>query len=243
MKRSFVVVLSWVMAAGLLAGCGVIATLPGGAGGPADPPESSAVPGDANPPDASGDPGSTGGGSGGTSGIPYSRDYVDQHLTGDFSIRFDVASGPSASLSMAMMRTSEGYYFDLSGAETLYIKNGDAYDVYQGAAGHFAQVGQAAQADVDEGMSSILDSMVMYDTADIHLKKAGTETVAGRDCDKLSASVSVLGKQASATFWVDKATGVCMKYEVIDATGSLVQSLAYVVTEFKTSNVTLPAHG
>ena len=44
------------------------------------------------------------------------------------------------------------------------------------------------------------------------MKADGTETIAGRKCDKFKAGVTIMGAGIQNSYSVDQQTGICMKY-------------------------------
>jgi len=233
------------MMAGVLAGCGII---PGGSTGSQGPGGTggTGAQGDTNSP---GQAASTGAAnpsqSSGVDVLPYTKDYIDQHLTGDFAVSYDsVTEGSGTAERYALTRTAEGYYLEAVTTVMLYLKSGDGYDCYMRLSdGKFQKVAPATQAQVDSSVAAVTDMFVQHVGQSWGLKYAGTETIAGRDCDKYAAEVPSGGGSLTVAYWIDKATGVCLKYDYISHSPGETQNLGFVALEFKTSNVTLPSHG
>jgi len=185
-------------------------------------------------------------------GSEYGPDYVAQHLTGDYWITYRYSAsgsgtGSSDAVDMTLARTSEGYYWKAFGDEILYIKNGDTYDTYlrtTADAGFtkFENSQPVTQAEMEDSFSSFTAFMTQYGEAGSGMVKAGTETVAGRSTEKYTWNASLLGISIDYAYWIDQETGVCLKYDYSMSTKSEGAGMTFECTEFKTSNVTLPAH-
>jgi len=225
--------MSFVLAAGLLAGC----TGPGAGGG-----EQPTQPGETTPTE---DPGGNPGGGGNTS-FPYSKDYVAAHLDPNHSITYQRTNGsPTDPLVMTYIHTADGGYYasDGKGNEHLFIKDSASgkYNAYEGtAATGFKKTGQTVdQAAVDDGVRAVSQILTKYVNVQVGGGRSqvlqGTEVILGRDCEKWFEE---LDESSTLTYWIDKETGVCLKW-----VSSLDGAAQYVATEFKTgSGVTLPDH-
>ena len=81
-----------------------------------------------------------------------------------------------------------------------------------------------------------------YDFGD-SLKKAKSGKVAGRDCEVYTFSVSakgqivqsLVGVDATWSYYIDKETGICLKFEVSGDDGESHNQATFEVTEFKTN--------
>ena len=175
------------------------------------------------------------------------KDYITEHLKGDYSITYKyTVSGSPESLVATSTRTSEGYYYNYGGMEALFIKNGDKYDTYQGSAEDgFVKVDfidPVTQKELEDEMAFNLVFGFMNQYADntSNMKKSGTATVADRDCDKYTFSYSGIGGAVKYSYYIDKETGVCLKWNYDAAAGGQTAALTFECTEFKTSGVSLP---
>lgn len=75
------------------------------------------------------------------------------------------------------------------------------------------------------------------------MMKVTEETVAGRECDKFTYSLMLLGYGVEYVFCVDRETGMCLKWEMSAAAGMEGSaSVEYTCTAFETPyTVTFPA--
>lgn len=81
-----------------------------------------------------------------------------------------------------------------------------------------------------------------YDFSD-SLKKAKSAKIAGRDCDVYTFNLSskgqiiggLVGVDAKWSYYIDKETGICLKFEVSGNDGETTNEATFEVTEFKTS--------
>lgn len=181
----------------------------------------------------------------------YGEKYISDHLKGDYSITYKITvkdnSNDEEGLTVTSMKTKYGYYFNIYGAEMLYIKSGDKYDQYMGdGAGGFSKMTdeQITEEEVKSAAESVTSYMVNYEEFKDEMKKIGSETVAGRSCDKFSFEESSFGLVAKFEYCIDKETGVCLKYTIESKVSGETGAYGYnfECTEFKTSGVTLPKH-
>jgi len=189
---------------------------------------------------------------GGEEKFEYGKDYIAQNLKGDYSISYKYTSGGESALTMAYAQTSEGYYYNYMGTEGLFIKNGDKYDTYQGTTeSGFEKVDfmdPISEEDLKNdgtysAVFSMLDGfMIKYNENTSDMKKDGTATVAGRDCDKYTYQIAGAGMAYKYSYYIDKATGVCLKWEYDMAAGGETGGMTFECTEFKTSDVSLPSY-
>ena len=183
----------------------------------------------------------------------YGKDYIAQNLKGDYSITYKYSvAGQEDALVITHTRTSAGVYMSYGGMEMLYIKNGDKYDIYQGSSENgFVKVDFMDSVTQEEMESDALYS-IAYSFLNIFihqytdnisgLKKDGSATVAGRDCEKYTFQYSGFGAAVKYTYYIDKVTGVCMKWDYDVAAAGQGGSMTFECIEFKTSGVTLPAY-
>ncbi|MCL1913172.1 MAG: hypothetical protein FWG10_04690 [Eubacteriaceae bacterium] len=179
----------------------------------------------------------------------YDKNFLDNNLKGDFSITYKMIMPPSedsegGEMVMTFMRTSEGYYmsFGEEGFNQLALDNGDTYDIYMdwGDGEGYREYGNLTKEEIEQSLAFIgaLDSMSMYESlSGSKFKKAGTETIAGRSCDKYSVIITSEEVSATLSFSFDQQTGVFMKSVIESPEGAMIQEC----TEFKTSGVALPS--
>ena len=182
-------------------------------------------------------------------------DFIAKNLKGDYSItyRYSYSSDSSNALVMTYTKTSNGIYYSYNGIEGLYVKNGSKYDIYQKDEedGVFRKVDfmdPITQAELENDPYYSLTFLFLegfmsqYGSFASGMKKTGSETVAGRNCDKYTYSFSGGGMAYKYTTLIDKTTGVCLKWQVEGSVYGQTSNVTFECTEFKTSGVTLPAH-
>ena len=108
----------------------------------------------------------------------------------------------------------------------------------------YAELGMT-EADAKEMMESyflaISGYMTMYQAYEGMKMTKTSGTVAGRSCDKYSQKDATIGAAVSYSFYIDKATGICLKWEVSGVSTEGSGSASFECLEFKTSyNVTVP---
>lgn len=126
----------------------------------------------------------------------------------------------------------------------MYIKNGDKFDTYYNSGDGFEKVNLVAPLTEDEVIDNLffIDMMWQYGDLSSDMKKDGSETIAGRSCDKFSYQYVGIGAALKYVVCIDKQTDVCLKwtYDIASAGGS--GGFSFECTEFKTSGVTLPSY-
>jgi len=180
-------------------------------------------------------------------GNPYGnpQEYIAQHLK-DYSITYAFEGLASGTGTAGAIRTAEGFYCQFGTAGQLFVKNGDTFDVYIGSTDTpmtKSGAAPATQSKVDNSCLTVTETMSQYAEFVSSLQSAGTDKVAGRATNKYTYTATATGFNMSATYWIDKETGVCLKYEysesLLDRNHRWKKAEA---TKFVTSGVTLPKH-
>ena len=169
-------------------------------------------------------------------------DFIANNLKGDYSITYKYTiGGAEESFEITCARTSEGYLYRTMGIEYLYIKNGDKYDMYLGSSAMgYMKIDTMTDEDVLDTLTMFTGFMTSYGDNVSDLKKDGSETIAGRNCDRYTFEADGFGVKVSYIYCIDKATGVCMKFVYDITTAGEAAGLTFECIEFKTSGVTLP---
>jgi len=176
----------------------------------------------------------------------FGQDYINNNLKGDYWIIYNTTyweNGKSNTSSLEMIKTDKGYYYGEAGENgVLYIKNGDKYDVYyQGGDAYESSGFQFDPEMVESMMLGITGYMNNYASYSSGMKKAGSETVAGRNCEKYTFGMTFPIKY-QAVYCIDKETGVCMKLTMEVDAGGQKAGYEFECTKFQTSNVSLPKY-
>ena len=140
---------------------------------------------------------------------------------------------------------SEEHIFDASDKTKLvsYEKQEDGWTKEELV---YAELGMSEE-DGSQMMESYFLSvsiyMTMYQAYEATQMIKTTATIAGRSCDKYTTAAATLGAAYSFSMYIDKATGICLKWE---AAGSSVEgsgSASFECLDFKTSyNITIPTN-
>jgi len=221
--------------------------------------KSDASGGDKNTPSANSGGSSGGdnnaGGNGGDSNdginelFEFGEEYINNHLPAEYWIVYSITTyqnGETDNVTMEQIRTPEGYYW-ASGDDDgmILIKNGDNYDVYMKYDDVYENMGMSYNKEIAElmmiGISTYMQTYAMYGSS---LDRAGSQTVAGRDCEVYAFDYTypVLGYKYKYTYCIDKATGVCLKSQIaIDGAGEKI-GYEFECTKFQTSGVALPKY-
>ena len=172
------------------------------------------------------------------------KDYISENLKGDFSISYEVSGSSSDDVyKVTYARTSEGYYIDFPGMDMgpmLYIKNGDKYDLYLKNEDVFEIIDFLDPVEEEQVQAPMLGGfMTSYGNLS-GFERDGSETIAGRDCERFVLSGAGFGAAVRQIYCIDKATGVCMKFSMDAAMEGQSGNVTFECTEFKTSGVKLP---
>ena len=85
-------------------------------------------------------------------------------------------------------------------------------------------------------------SMVWWSEYTIASVRTGSEIFLGRDCAKFVYEAKTSEINRKTDYWIDKATGACLKYiDDMQTTDGYVKT-SWACTEFKIGSVTLPPH-
>ncbi|MCL2434466.1 MAG: hypothetical protein FWD16_08135 [Clostridia bacterium] len=205
--------------------------------------------------------GSLGGGGGGSGGeFKYSKEFVAQNLTGDYSITYKTtnyengqAGDPTFSTTV---RTSNGYYYETADKDgnksgILYVLHDDKYVMYQGSIEegftkpeNLEYTLQLTQEEIENGYSGfgLFNFMTNYSDWSSMMKADGTETIAGRKCDKFRAGISFMGAGIQNLYSVDQQTGICMRYALAATAKGESGAYEFECTDFQIGGVKLPAY-
>jgi len=124
----------------------------------------------------------------------------------------------------------------------LYVKNNSGtYDYYYGnPIDGFVLSETAEQLTEEERELETFLEMTYYNTSKSKLKKNGADMILGRNCEKYTYTIAAYGVTVTKTYWIDKATGVCLKYTWTDSIKGQSETANFECTEFKIGGVELP---
>lgn len=182
----------------------------------------------------------------------YGKDYIKNHLGNNYSITFTVKTkvdNQTDTKTETMIVTEEGYYYiseanNINGQtnqENWFIRNSaNEYDMWfrnsQGIIGR-SSFGNTTctEEDLQITLGMEFTYMSMYDGTGMaqFMEKSGTDTIAGRECDKY-----IYG--GTYPYLIDKETGVCLKFTMATLTGGGITE--YEVANFTVGGASLPAY-
>ena len=183
--------------------------------------------------------------------VEFNMDYINNNLPASYHIVYNITmhqNGETDGTTLEQIRTPEGFYFGQDEDDgMLFIKNGNNYDTYYGYDGEFENAGMAYTKDMVEAMMfGINGYMTTYTAFSSQLgKSVGSVTVAGRNCEKYTfknSSVPGIGYKMDYTYYIDKATGVCLKVDMEIQGGGEKVGYEFEASKFETSGVSLPAY-
>ena len=180
---------------------------------------------------------------GNNSNFKYGKaeDYIAKNLS-DYSITYKANTG-SGTVDWKITQTSQGVFSSIAGSEHLYIKDGSSYKhYYASSSGNWMLLEEdATENDADARTVVIKALMVMYDDFETKdFRSVGTETIAGRTCDKFTFDAEFMNNTLGYEIWIDQSTGVCLKLQYDASIGGQSAGMTFECTEFLTSGVTLP---
>jgi hypothetical protein len=180
----------------------------------------------------------------------YNTNYMTDHL-GSYSVTYKFTyfenGEETESMTVLLKKNEEGYYFNLyDGQEIMYLKEGDEYIVCMKDEenGPFKKIDgyTMTEDDVKGSAEMVLTYMSFYSDYIDDLSNDGEETVCGRSCDKYFFDASEMGVSSKVEFYIDKETGVCLKYSVDASADGESGGFKFECTEFSLENVELPAY-
>ena len=196
---------------------------------------------------------------GGNSDIVKKRPAVySMSITGDHNSDF----GYHVSYTKLSVMTADGYYEKThavdtelsSNAEEWYILETNMY-YWQGSAVNLI-TGQSGSGATSEKYSSVEQTkyymnlkagelnggMVWISEYTIASVRTGSETFLGRDCAKFVYQVTSSDINRRTDYWIDKATGACLKHiDDMQTTDGYVK-ISWACTEFKIGGASFPSH-
>jgi len=193
------------------------------------------------------------------SDFKYNSEYVKENLTGDYSITYKSVTYGNGQIESTnyfkVISTDEGVYTEITDEDGyksgyLFVRNGDNYILCEGSPEdgftkpeslEYAYQVTKEQAEAYGGMG--LNYFINYysDMASL-MKSDGTETIAGRKCDKFKAGITILGAGVQNFYSVDQQTGICMKFALAASAQGESGGMEFECVEFLTSGVQLPAY-
>lgn len=186
-------------------------------------------------------PGGSGGGDDGGDEFPYTRAYLNEHLTDEYQLEISQTEGTDPAETMEISYKKDNFMYLSDGSDTVALyKVGDTWKSYDAEEDTWTDVDEATFSSVQTVInSSVMNLLGIHTTIFPGMQEffvsAGTETIAGVICDKYT--YGLLGY--SLSFSVARATGVCMKLEYSD-TAIPDDYLSFEVESFKVSEVTFP---
>ena len=170
----------------------------------------------------------------------YTKAFIDANLTGDFWVKYERTQGSSITI-LITARKDENWYQTQGGSEYLYLKEGNAYKVYEkkfsfelmGFDWIYMPQYDSIITDLithpTEGIDTIYSAanMAVRYGAEI-FKKVAETTVLGREC-------IVFGPRdgdSDTRVTVDKETGITMKITEAQSTSGGYGVVSVICTEF-----------
>ncbi len=156
-------------------------------------------------------------------------------------------NGVTTQSVIAYGETATAFYYKSDGVESITDFSNDAYAVFYDRQGDekwekqtfsYADLGltkETFRKNYSTYTSILFSYFSQYSIYSGLEMNRSSDTVAGRDCDKFVYKTAVLGAEATYTFFVDKETGMCLKWEATaDALGAGMATADFTCTEFKT---------
>jgi hypothetical protein len=182
----------------------------------------------------------------------YDEDFISAHLGDEYLVKYRVTyyedeESEATVYEMGIAKNSEGLYVGLGkGTEFLYVKEGDGYAMCfkDTDSGVFKKYGGVTltEEEVLSTAESVLGYMSIYSGYSDTLEKVGSATICGRSCEHYRNNSYYWGTGGYVEYYIDKETGVCLKYGVESSLMGKQGMFTYECLEFKLSGVQLPAY-
>ena len=104
------------------------------------------------------------------------------------------------------------------------------------------ETGTPEQSNIENMASGITMYMTEYAGHGSSLQKSGSDTIAGRSCDKYTMDYTHPSAKYKYTYYIDKATGVGLKFTMDLTSAGEKMGYEYEATKFQTTGVTLPSY-
>jgi len=192
------------------------------------------------------------------------KTYVNGLFEGSFAVTFKLTEYTSGQAStpkfVRTVRTADGYWIvtsdskEVNAAGTsddpdaegkLFKKSGTRYDEYT-----FITTGKTFSKDSGDKSAETVETIAKNNLAyfsnyvDVTTtgKKGSDETIAGRSCATYTSGMNILGMAGMTnTYWIDKSTGVCMKYTFTTTANNEKSGTEIECVEFTVADtITLP---
>ncbi|MEA4832911.1 MAG: hypothetical protein VB118_09905 [Oscillospiraceae bacterium] len=179
----------------------------------------------------------------------YNNEYISDHLGSDYSVTYNFTyyenNEETGTAVVSIKKNETGYYYELNdGGEFMYLKEGDGYVLCtkDEETGKFSKLEgiTLTEDEVKNSAEAVFSFMSYYQDYEDDLSSKGTDTVCGRTCDKYVLNAADWGVSSTIEFYIDKDTGVCLKYSVEASANGERGGFDYVCTEFSLANVVLP---
>lgn len=177
---------------------------------------------------------------------------------GDYDIVVEVTTIDDETISMEMAKKGNIYWFNTASVCMAFNLVDDICYTYIGMEDESGtiewtpteSIPSTSMEDYLEQMDSAFEQSIFYagdllNNSDITFKKAGSITIAGRQCTKYtwrdSASAGGNSISVQETICIDNETGICMKLEAAGSANGDSESGSFEVKKFLTGNtVTAP---
>ncbi|MDD4840056.1 MAG: hypothetical protein PHE93_05275 [Clostridia bacterium] len=186
--------------------------------------------------------------------IEFTTEDIKSNMPATYRITYRFTSTSeeeSTSYDMTMTKASNGYMFDNSGNSSMFVACAGGYNCYTRTVEDsswelsttledepYVYTGE----DLDAYTGTYATFMTLYVGYEEDLKLGEMKNICGRACTEYYYEASYGGSSYSLHYYVDNAIHCCMQYTITGVVaGEGSGSATWEVTEFTTTNVTLPA--
>jgi hypothetical protein len=146
------------------------------------------------------------------------RLHIDLNLPASFSITYNAGleNGKKTGL-IKYVKTSQGDYLSstLQNVSELRIKNGNSCDIYRGRSLKFVETRAFVESHMELTKRETVQMEINKTFANKEFaftKDIVAHSVLGRTCEKYTFDNNYGGTRVILEYWIDTATGVCLKY-------------------------------
>lgn len=183
----------------------------------------------------------------------YSDEYLNKHMPKEYRISYKIVTSDGDSKdqtsTVTLSKSNKGILLNIDGAQQLFIKSDKGYKMYSydEDAGTWTDMstiynekGFLSEADVNNIVTVYTNYMGYYSALRDEMKYDGKEEICGRKCEKYKYKGGIPGYNAKYDIYIDKETGVCLKYTIAVKAEGEKANLNFEATEFVTEGIEIP---
>ncbi len=174
----------------------------------------------------------------------FETQLLSEDLPKEFKISYTVAMA-NAEAFFSVIKTQNGILIASDAEEILLINAVDGYDVYLKDGGKFLLSPTSrplATGYANEFLKEFEGICLAHRKYENSLEKTITASVCGRECDVYVFEKNADDAYCKYEYYVDKETGICLKYTLDGKDAATQGKCEFVCTEFETNGISLPQY-